>query len=334
MSGIVDLAAHVGVSPATVSRALRGLPGVSDNTRERIRLAADQLGYVASPSASSLPTGKTKAIGVLVPWISRWFFNAVVEGAQEVVAHHGYDLVLYAAGTSTSRPRTIDARVLSKRVDGVLALSVNLSHSEAEALQASRSALVTVGPAAPGFSSVSVDDVRVGIMATQHLLTLGHRRIAFFGGDPYDMFGFPVAPDRQAGYEKALRAAGIEPRANWILPAEFSVFGGESAFVQLWQEAEHPTAIVAASDEIAMGILHMARAMGVSVPGELSVVGVDDHDLSYLFGLTTVAQPVRHQGELAAELLLKLMKCGPSREPETIQVATVLIDRATTAPPS
>ncbi len=330
MSGIIDVAANVGVSPATVSRALRGLPGVSDDTRERIRQAATLLNYVASPSASSLPTGKTNAVGVLVPWISRWFFNAVVEGTQDVVARHGYDLVLYAAGTSTSKPRVIDTRVLSKRVDGVLALSVNLNETEAADLRASRSPVVTVGPAAPGFSSVHIDDVRVGRIATEHLLELGHSKIAFVGGDPHDMFGFPVAGDRQKGYESALREVGIRTNPAWIVSAEFSVSGGETAFELLWKLAEQPTAVVCASDEIAMGMMHRAAAHGVSVPGQLSVVGVDDHDLSYLFGLTTVAQPVRRQGELAAELLLKLILVGGGGEPVSIEVPTVLINRATT----
>src|SRR5664279_1316302 len=127
-AGIVEVAALSGFSPATVSRALRGLPGVSATTRQAVEAAALKLGYFPSPSAAALTTGRTNAIGVIAPWVSRWFFTTVIEGAQEVLTQQGYDLLLYPLGLAGGR-RTggLDARALNKRVDGLLALNVPLS---------------------------------------------------------------------------------------------------------------------------------------------------------------------------------------------------------------
>ena len=122
--GIMEVAAQSGFSPATVSRALRGLPGVSAKTREAVERAATSLGYSPSPWATALTTGRTNTVAVIAPWVSRWFFSAVIEGAQEVLTEHGYDLMLYPFGVDGG----VDAHSLSKRVDGVLALNVPLAH--------------------------------------------------------------------------------------------------------------------------------------------------------------------------------------------------------------
>ncbi|RIJ76196.1 LacI family transcriptional regulator [Nakamurella silvestris] len=332
MSGIVDLAASVGVSPATVSRALRGLPGVSDSTREAVRAAAVRMGYVASPSASALPTGRTNAIGVLVPWISRWFFTTLVDGAQKVVSEAGYDMLLYPVGIASGKPHRIDTRVLSKRVDGLLALSVHPIPEEQAELRRFRSPVVTVGPVTAGVHSVNIDDVFAGRDAAEHLISLGHTRIAFAGGDPADKFGFPVAPDRYTGICNALLAHGITPDPRLQVPAEFVVGAGHLAFDRLWDLPERPTAIIAASDEIAMGVLYRAHLRGVRVPEDCSVMGFDGHDMSYLFGLTTISQPVREQGRVAAALLIEMMASSAAQEPQSITMPTQLVVRSTTGP--
>src|SRR5664279_1445751 len=211
-AGIVEVAALSGCSPATVSRALRGLPGVSASTRVAVEQAAAQLGYFPSPSAAALTTGKTNAIGVIAPWVSRWFFSAVIEGAQEILAQQGYDPLLYPLGVGAGRRAGgLDTRSLNKRVDGLLALNVPLADPSLVSLRDLRIPVVTVGTAIEGMSGVLVDNVEVGRQATQHLLDLGHRRIAFFGDDLEEMHGFTAAADRRRGYELALGVAGIEP---------------------------------------------------------------------------------------------------------------------------
>jgi DNA-binding LacI/PurR family transcriptional regulator len=334
MVGIVDVAERAGVSVATVSRALRGLPGVSEATRQEVEEAAAELGYVASPSAAGLPTGRTGAVGIVAPWITRWFFTAVIEGAAEVLVEQGYDLLLYdLGGAAAARRRALDTKLLTKRVDALLVLSLPLSKAEVEALGRLHRPVATVGPTVPGLSGVRIDDVEVGRAATEHLLELGHSRIAFVGGDPHDELGFPVAPDRRSGYEAALRAAGIEPDPALVVPAEFTVDSGTRAWAGLCGRTSPPTAIVAASDEIAMGILYAAKQSGSSVPEDLSIVGVDDHDMSHLFDLTTVAQPVREQGRLAARLIIEQLAARSPVVAHVVTVPTRLTIRATTAPP-
>lgn len=336
--GIVEVAARAGVSPATVSRALRGLPGVSATTRLNVERAAAELGYVASPSAAALTTGRTSAIGVMAPWISRWFFIAVIEGAQDVVSEQGYDTLLYPLGANAGPTApAVDTRALHKRVDGVLGLNVPLG-LQPSSLRDLRVPLVTVGSTIPGVPGVLVDDVEVGYLATRHLLELGHRRIAFLGRDPDNMYGFLVAADRERGYEKALLEHRIAVDPRLIGMTGFAVEAGSRALDSLWAEAggdldRMPSAVFAVSDEVAMGVLHTARRHGIRVPEDLSVIGVDNHDLSYLFDLTTIGQPVREQGRIAARMLLDHVRIAQAHEPEVVRLNPGLISRRTTAGP-
>lgn len=339
MIGIVEVAALAGVSPATVSRALRGLPGVSVATRENVARAAELLGYVASRSAAALTTGRTCAIGVLAPWISRWFFSAVIEGAQEVLGEQGYDTLLYplAANAVPTAKVVVNTKALHKRVDGLLGLNVPLG-LDPLTLDDLRIPLVTVGSTLPGVSGVLVDDVEVGYSATVHLLTLGHRRIAFLGREPEDMFGFTVSADRERGYELALHERGLAVDPALIGITGFAVEAGEQALLKMWTEfgsdlRRMPTAVFAVSDEVAMGVIYAARRLSIRVPQDLSVIGVDNHDMSYLFDLTTIGQPVREQGRIAALMLLDHVRIAVPSAPKVVRMNPGLILRGTTAPP-
>lgn len=337
-AGIVEVAALSGFSPATVSRALRGLPGVSATTRVAVEEAASQLGYFPSPLAAAMASGRTNTIGVIAPWVSRWFFSAVVEGAQEVLAQQGYDLLLYPIGVAGGRrPGGLDTRSLVKRVDGLLALNVPLVDKSVISLRDLRVPVVTVGTAVEGMPGVLVDNEEVGRQATQHLLDLGHRRIAFFGDDLDEMHGFTAAADRHRGYDLTLREAGIEPDPALVQRTGFSLDGGEAAVHRVFgrgrKDADLPTAVFAVSDEVAMGVLYAAREHGLKVPRDLSVVGVDGHDFAYLFDLTTVTQPVRDQGRIAARLLLEQVNSTQPRSASAsvVSVGSDLIRRGTTA---
>ncbi|MGH8827969.1 MAG: LacI family DNA-binding transcriptional regulator [Jiangellaceae bacterium] len=335
MTGIVDVAAQAGVSVATVSRALRGLPGVSSTTRASIQAIASELGYVASPSAAGLPSGRTGAVGVVSPVARGWYFTAVSEGAQAVLAAGGYDILRYGlTDVETSRRRVVDTQLLRKRVDGLIVLSLPLTAAEVASLGVMGRPVIVVGPVMSGLPSVRIDDVEVGRVSTQHLVDLGHRRIAFVGGNPDDNLGFPVAPDRQQGYREVLCAAGVEVDPSLTVPAKFTTESGVAAWEALYRrDRPLPTAVVAASDEIAMGLIYAARRAGVRVPEDLSVIGVDDHDMAWLFDLTTVAQPVRDQGRIAARTLLERLRAGGPPEPHVTTVPVELIVRGTTAAP-
>lgn len=333
MPGIRHVAARAGVSVGTVSRALRGQPGVAPATRHRVQTAAGELGYVASPSAASLASGRTMSIGVVVPFITRWFYASVVQGAEGVLAAAGYDMLLYdLAGRADARNRLLSGRFLEKRVDAALLVTLDLNPVEREALRRLDRPIVLVGGSS-GFPSVSVDDVRVGVTATEHLVGLGHRRIAFVGVDRSTRGTFLAAGDRRRGYRRALRSVGVAADRDLEAAGDFTIASGREAMQSLMRLEEPPTAIFAASDEMAMGCLHAIRQAGLQVPEDFSVIGIDDHEMSPLHDLTTVAQPVNEQGRVAASLLLEQLQGGDVAADTTVVVPTELVVRATTGPP-
>lgn len=307
MVKIDDVARLAGVSTATVSRALRGLPTVSAATRRRVLAAAEQLQYAVSPNASRLAGGRTATVAVIVPRITRWFFATVVEAVEETLHQSGYDLLLYnLGGRERTRQRVLRTTDLHKRVDAVMLVATPLQSAELTALAALGVPGVTVssGSQVPGWPCVRIDDVAAARAATQHLLDLGHRRIAHISGDPEDELAYTTHLDRRRGYQEALRAAGITPDPSLDVESQFTIDGGNRATAELLARGEPPTAIFAACDEMAMGAISALRDAGLRVPQDVSVIGIDDHDLSGVLGLSTIAQPAAEQGRLAARILL------------------------------
>jgi len=331
MSTIKDVAEAAGVSIATVSRALHGLPRVSEATRRRVLDAAEHLHYVASPSAASLAGGQTMAIGVVAPFVNRWFFGAAVHAAEELLRAAGYDMLLYSLGADASeRRRVLSGNLLRRRVDGVLVLGLRPDADEVTALSAARGPVAIIGVAVDGWPSVRIDDEATARCAMRHLCKLGHRRIGYIGGDRNDPLHSVAPTDRHRGYRTELAAAGLAPEPALEAIGGFTVRGGIAAMEQLLPA--RPTAVFAASDEMAMGAAHVIRRAGLRVPQDISVIGIDDHELAELFDLSTVGQPVGTQGALATEMLLAALS-DPATEPAAIVVPTTLVVRGTTAPP-
>ncbi|MGH8892417.1 MAG: LacI family DNA-binding transcriptional regulator [Actinomycetes bacterium] len=336
MTSIKDVARTVGVSTATVSRALRGLPRVSDETRFRVLQAAAELDYVASPTAAGLASGQTRAVGVVVPFVTRWFYAGVVHGAEELLREAGYDLLLYnLGGDRDARHRVFRTHLLRKRVDAVLVLSLNPTDDEITALAKLDRPVAVVGATVPGWSSVRIDDDATARIAMRHLTGLGHRRIGYIGGSLDDQLDFAAPLDRLQGYRRAMAEAGLDVARSWEVVGDFTVRGGLAAMRLLLETDPRPTAVFAASDEMAVGAVHAAREVGLRVPEDVSVIGIDDHEMSEFFELSTVAQPVREQGRLAARLLLDALGAdpdGPAVPPCELTVPTRLIVRRTTGP--
>ncbi|MEV1331964.1 LacI family DNA-binding transcriptional regulator [Micromonospora costi] len=307
MTTIDDVARLAGVSTATVSRALRGLPTVSPQTRRRVLAAAEQLEYAVSPSASRLAGGRTGTVAVVVPRITRWFFATVVEAVEEFLHQCGYDLLLYnLGGREQIRQRVLRAANLHKRVDAIMLVATPLRGADLSALTALEvpGVIISSGTPVPGWPCVRIDDVAAARLATRHLLDLGHRRIAHISGDPDDELAFTTHVDRRRGYQAALRSAGLRPDPSLDVESQFTIDGGTRATAELLARGEPPTAIVAACDEMAMGAMTALRDAGLRVPEDVSVIGIDDHDLAGVLGLSTVAQPAAEQGLLAARILL------------------------------
>jgi len=312
MVGIDDVARRAGVSTATVSRALSGNGHVSPTTKLRVEAAAGDLGYVVSSTASSLASGRTKNIGVVVPFLGRWFFSNVVEGAQRSLLRNGYDLTLYnLAGGGEERRSVFEHFLLRQRVDAVIAVSLELTEGEVARLHAMGKPLVGVGGPIGGVRTLTIDDVAVARLATEHLLALGHTRIAHIGGSKDFDLDFHLPTNRRYGYEAALGAAGIEVAHELFHPADFTIRGGYQAAKQLLDSPhDRPTAIFAASDEMAIGSILAARDLGLDVPRDVSVIGIDDHELADFFGLSTIAQFPQGQGEKAVEILMDQLRPG------------------------
>lgn len=306
MTGINEVAELAGVSTATVSRALSGNGHVSAATRERVLRAAEELGYVVSSNASGLATGRTKNVGVVIPFLSKWFFSSVVEGAESALLSHGYDLTLYNLGGGGDERRSVfEHFLLRKRVDAVIAISLELTPSEVTRLLDLDKPIVGVGGPLPGVHTLSIDDVEVARLATEHLLSLGHRDIAHVGGNRDFELDFHLPTNRRVGYEAALESVGISVDPDLFQAADFSIRGGYEAAKQLLgNPRKRPTAVFAASDEMAIGTILAARDMGLRVPEDISVIGIDDHELSEFFGLSTVAQFPALQGRQAVEILM------------------------------
>lgn len=331
MATLEEVARRAGVSTATVSRALSGRGRLSDATRARVRAAAAELGYVTSVAASSLATGRSRSIGVLVPLLDRWFFANVLDGIATALAPHGYDITLYnVTDDPVQRTRLFDTSLRRGRVDAVIALSVIFTDAEAAQLAGLGLPLIGLGTPDRRLATLRVDDAEVARVATAHLLDLGHRAIAHIGqsNDDRGPGDIDIPTLRRRGFDAALADAGV--RAAGFATTDFTIDDGYRAARELLSATPRPTAIFAASDELAFGALFAARDAGLDVPRDVSVVGVDGHELSGFFGLTTIEQFPHAQGERAAEAALAALG-----EPVAAPAASLpfeLVTRTSTAP--
>ncbi len=331
---IDDVAKRANVSTATVSRALRGLPNVTPGTREKVLVVARELGYVPSPSATGLATGRTRTVGVLVPFIDRWYFGQALEGIDQELRSRGYNLLLFSRGGYRSvEPRPFTERMVSKHIDGLVVLCMGLSPQEQGELQNTRMPVVAVGGPISGCAGVHIDDSAAAEAATHHLIKLGHRKIAHLRGGIKDEINFVVPGLRAEAFERTMRHAGLELRPEWSIAGDFTAGQGAAAAARLFDlPGEKPTAVFCGSDEMALGLMFEARRRGIRIPEDLSVVGIDDHDFSVLAGLSTVAQSPLEHGRLAASMLLAEIDGGDA----IIQQQTMpfrLIERESSAPP-
>jgi DNA-binding LacI/PurR family transcriptional regulator len=332
--GIEDVARAVGLSASTVSRALRDVPLVAPATRAKVRAAAEELGYVRSAVASGLVTGRTMAISVVVPTVASWFYSQVIEGVDSQLRQADYDLALVdLGGVGAVRERAFRRSLLRHRGDAVLALCLDFTHDEREELRATNLPVIVVGTPVRQLRFVGIDEVAAGELATRHLLGLGHRDILHITGGAEIAQGLNVGvPEGRAkGYEKALRAAGITPDPARIIEGNFSMSTARSAVDALIEAGGPlPTAVFAASDEMACGAILSLTGHGYAVPGDVSVIGIDDHEMAAPFGLTTLAQRPFDQGVEGARILLDELAGRPPRRTSLI-LPVHLVVRGTTA---
>lgn len=332
----IDAVARLaGVSTATVSRALRGLPNVSPPTRERVLAAARELDYVISPSASRLASGQTRSVGVVMPYIGRYFFAQVLSGVETGLREAGYDVLLYALPDDAARAAFFSELPLRRRVDAVLIITLPLTEPQMVQLRALDLPLGVVGAIGlepVGASHVGIDDANGARTAVNHLVNLGHERIAMIGGgqSASEPNPFTTPEDRTAGYRSALADAGLPWHADYEVDGRYTVTGGEEAMGQLLGLPQPPTAVFAQSDRMAVGAMRALRRAGLSCPEDVSIVGFDDHEMAAALDLTTIAQPMAEQGATAVrQILSALAGSGPTDQ----RLPTRLILRSSTCPP-
>ncbi|WP_427017575.1 LacI family DNA-binding transcriptional regulator [Pseudarthrobacter sp. P1] len=330
---IQDVAVLSGLSICTVSRALRNLPNVSENAQRKVAQAAGKLGYKASAAAARLAGGTTGAVALVAPTATAWFFAQAVEAAEQVFADSGYDTVLISLRNDPGVQEKLfgDLDALSQRVDGVLLLNIGLSDDEIASLAASGLAVASVGMHDVPWDNVGIDNEHAAWQASSHLLDLGHWELAVLSGQERGERSVVTASERLAGFHRALADHHLTVHPDLVVNAGSSIEGGRQAMTEIIANRSRPTAIFAGCDETAFGALMALREHGLSAPKDMSIIGIDDHQMSWFLGLSTVAQPVADQGAFAADLLVERLQ-NPDA-PHTVanhHLDTTLIDRKST----
>jgi LacI family transcriptional regulator len=327
---IADLA---GVSIATVSRVLNGRDDVSDETRELVQRVIQQHGYTANRSARGLSAGRTGLVGVLVPLVYPVYFSAILAGAAEALYEQDLRLLLSPTGHEHDREVSLLDRLVHGATDGALLVLPEESSDELERLVEQGYRFVIVDPRLrldARIPSVSAAHASGADQAMRHLLGLGHRRIAAITGPR----GWVATEDRRRGYNAALADAGILPDPSLEAEADWEITGGVEAAGSLLDLPDPPTAIFAFNDNLAIGAIQAARARGLRVPDDLSVVGFDDVEHATIITptLTTVRQPLAEMGRTAVSLLVRLLE-RQRFEMVHVELGTRLVVRESTAPP-
>jgi DNA-binding LacI/PurR family transcriptional regulator len=332
MATISDVAARAGVGVGTVSRVLNGSQQVRPTTQAKVRAAMEALGY--SPTRSTANGGGRRQgfVGVLVPYFDEPSSYQRLRGIVRAVQLHGLEIVLYNVDApDRARSRLLD--VPHHQLEGLIIISLPLGADEGERLARAPFPTVLVDTAHPALPSVVIDDRNGGRIATEYLLSLGHERIAFIGEPERNPFGFVSSSNREAGYASALADAGIAVEPRYLRYGPHVRTAARQLAGELFTMPEPPTAVVAASDIQAFGVIDAAQLAGNVVPRDVSVIGYDDIDLAAYTGLTTVRQPLEASGQRGSEILTGVLATGIRPAPFVEELAVELVVRATTGPP-
>jgi DNA-binding LacI/PurR family transcriptional regulator len=331
---IADVAADAGVGVGTVSRVINGSEQVRAATLHAVQDSIDRLGYRPSHAATALVRGTPRTVAVVVAHMTRPSTVVRVASALAVLAEEGYDTIVCNVDTPAERDRHLETLLPTHRADGVLAISLPLSREQLAQFGRAGVTLVSVDTVTPGVPQTIVDDVAGGRLATGHLIGLGHRRIGFVGDmaftKPPAGLGFTSSTDRLRGYRQALAEAGVSTEAGLIRRGPHDAATAAEHAAQLLKAHDPPTAIFAASDTQAIGVLAAAERLGVTVPGQLSIIGFDDIESAAFLGLSTVRQPLARSGTEGAQRLCALLR-GERLRVRRSELPLELVPRASTA---
>jgi len=331
MTRLKDIAQRAGLAVMTVSKALRDKPDVSAATKARVKLLAQQMGYVPDSTAQGLRTRTTRLFGLVISSMTNPIYSRVVLAIEERASELGYGILLAHTLNMPEREEACLRRLLGRRVDGLFISPVYRLAAEApiyQELAARRIPTVLLGHAAPfcnQFVNVETDDLLASYAVTQHLLKLGHRRIAFFAGP----LATPWTQERFEGYRRALREAGLDVDDHLVFQAGRTIEDGAKAALQMINESSGATAVQAINDVVAVGCAETLLSHGLKIPEDISVTGFGN----ILLGehsrvpLTTTRQPKFRLGSAAVDAMQALLR---GQRPESRRLPAELVVRAST----
>lgn len=328
---IYDVAKQANVGVGTVSRVLNQSARVSPETRQRVLNVIETLDFHPSPLAQRLSRRKTLSIGVIAVYFTRPSVVERLRGIEAVLATSPYDLIVYNVETPQRRDAVF--RVTAGRVDGLLVISLTPGDDDIARWQSTQTPIVLIDTEHPAAPRVVIDNVHGGYLATKHLLELGHRRIGFVGDPLHMAFNFTSSRDRLNGMARALADYGLSLEPGYVQNGEHNQETAKNLAWQLLKAPVPPTAIFAASDTQALGVMQAARELALRIPEDLSVIGFDDIEVADHVNLTTIRQPLFTSGRKGIHMLLQTLETIPA-EPPREELAVDLIQRHTTAPPS
>ncbi len=325
---VYEVAEQAGVSIATVSRVLNSPEKVQPATRQRVLEVIDMLGFVPKAEAAARARKGSGRIGVLAPFFTFPSFVARLRGVADALANSPYELAIYNVDSSTRRVGYLASLPLTRRIDGLIVMALPFDDEAENRLLANGIKTVLIEFSRKSFSSVRIDDRAGGMLAAEYLLARGHRRCGFVGDAAVPDYALPTSDLRLAGYRTALVSAGVELPESYIGLAPHSLENARRVTHLLLDQPQPPTAIFAASDTQAMGVLKAARERSMAVPTELAVIGFDDLDIADYIGLTTIRQPLLESGRVAVDLLLSRL-ADPTRPPQEVWLPLTLVQRET-----
>lgn len=324
---LVDVAREARVSLATVSHVINGTRFVSDETKQRVLLAIEQLNYEVNSVARSLKRNRSQVIGLLISDINNPFFTSLVRAVEDVAQGAGYSVILCNTDEDPSKELRYLHVLRQKRVDGVLIAPTGARHRYLEHLVETAFPIVCFDRALPDLpcDTVILDNVAGAYQMVSHLIGLGHRRIGVIVG--LDRVG--TTGERLAGYRRALADHGIPEEQSLVRSADGRLEGGRQQAEALLSLASPPTAIFATNNLMTLGALVAVQSRGIHVPDDIAVVGFDDFEWTVAFQprLTTVAQPTYEIGEIAARMLVERIEHRTTSEPRRVVVPPRLIVR-------
>lgn len=326
---VYEVAENAGVSIATVSRVLNAPEKVNEATRARVLATIDRLGFVPKAEAAARARKDHGRIGVLAPFFTLPSFVERLRGVANALDDSPYELAIYNVDSSARRDGYLASLPVTRRLDGLIIMALPFDQAAADRLFNHHLETVLIEFSQEPFSSIRIDDRTGGRLAGEYLLGRGHRRCAFVGDADLPDYAIHTSDWRLEGYREALAEGGVILPGEYVALAPHSRENARLLAHRLLDLPEPPTAIFAASDNQAVGVLKAARERGLSMPKELAVMGFDDVDIADFIGLTTIRQPLEESGRVAVDLLLSRV-ANPARPVQRVRLPLTLIERETT----